>query len=291
MEKYITFSKPIKKKCGDGKTIAHKLKIIDSFRFMPTSLSEQVDNLSGKNFNSIECKSYTENNRCKKCKKLIEELTKRFSSIYQFCNSDLNNFFLLLRKCVYPYEYMDNWEKSDETTLPTKEAFYSNLNLKNISDEDYFHAQKVWEVFEIRNLGEYNNLYVKTDTLLLADVFENFRNTCIEINGLDPVYFIMSAPGLAWQACLKKGKLELLTDYDMIWMIEKVIRGGICQSIHRYAKANNKYMKSYDKNNKSSYIEYLDANNSYGWTMSQNLPVKNFKWVKKKNYQNLTKTS
>ena len=151
------------------------------------------------------------------------------------------------------------------------------------------HVQKVWEVFEIRNLGEYHNLYVQTDTLLLADVFENFRNTCIEINGLDPVYF-MSAPGLAWQACLKKtqAKLELLTDYDMIWMIEKGIRGGICQAIHRYAKANNKYVKNYDKNNKSSYIEYLDANNLCGWTMSQKLPVKSFKWVKKKN---LTKTS
>ena len=154
------------------------------------------------------------------------------------------------------------------------------------------HVQKVWEVFEIRNLGEYHNLYAQTDTLLLADVFENFRNTCIEINGLDPVYF-MSAPGLAWQACLKKtqAKLELLTDYDMIWMIEKGIRGGICQAIHRYAKANNKYVKNYDKNNKSSYIEYLDANNLCGWTMSQKLPVKSFKWVKKKRYQNLTKTS
>ena len=151
------------------------------------------------------------------------------------------------------------------------------------------HVQKVWEVFEIRNLGEKHNLYVQTDTLLLADVFENFRNTCIEINGLDPVYF-MSAPGLAWQACLKKtqAKLELLTDYDMIWMIEKGIRGGVCQAIHRYAKANNKYVKNYDKNNKSSYIEYLDANNLCGWTMSQKLPVKSFKWVKKKN---LTKTS
>ena len=151
------------------------------------------------------------------------------------------------------------------------------------------HVQKVWEVFEIRNLGENHNLYVQTDTLLLADVFENFRNTCIEINGLDPVYF-MSAPGLAWQACLKKtqAKLELLTDYDMIWMIEKGIRGGVCQAIHRYAKANNKYVKNYDKNNKSSYIEYLDANNLCGWTMSQKLPVKSFKWVKKKN---LTKTS
>ena len=154
------------------------------------------------------------------------------------------------------------------------------------------HVQKVWEVFEIRNLGEKHNLYVQTDTLLLADVFENFRNTCIEINGLDPVYF-MSAPGLAWQACLKKtqAKLELLTDYDMIWMIEKGIRGGVCQAIHRYAKANNKYVKNYDKNNKSSYIEYLDANNLCGWTMSQKLPVKSFKWVKKKRYQNLTKTS
>ena len=105
-------------------------------------------------------------------------------------------------------------------------------------------------------MGEYHNLYAQTDTLLLADVFENFRNKCIEIFGLDPVYFV-SAPGLAWQACLKKTevKLELLTDYDMILMIEKGIRGGICQATHRYAKANNKYMKNYDKNNESSYIE------------------------------------
>ena len=154
------------------------------------------------------------------------------------------------------------------------------------------HAQKVWEVFEIRDLGEYHNLFVRTDKLLLADVSENFRNMCLEIYGLDPVYFV-SAPGLAWQACLKKTevKLELLTDYDMILMIEKGIRGGICQATHRYAKANNKYMKNYDKNIESSYIEYLDANNLYGWAMSQKLPVKGFKWVKKKNYQNVTKTS
>ena len=97
---------------------------------MPTSLSEQFDNLSGKIFNSIECKSCTENNRCKKCKKMIEELTKRFSSIYQFYNNDLDKFFLLLRKGVYSYEYMDSWEKLDEATLPTKEAFYSNLNFE-----------------------------------------------------------------------------------------------------------------------------------------------------------------
>ena len=243
MEKLITFSVAIKKECGGGKTITHKLRFIDSLIFMSTSLSDLVDNMSG-NFNSIDYKSCTENNRCEECKKLIEGLIKKFSSVYQFCNNDLNKFILLLWKGVYPYEYKDSWEKFDETTLPPKEAFYSNLNLEDISDEDYAHAQKVWDAFEIKNLGEYHDLYVQSDTLLLADVFENFRNMCLEIYGLDPLYFL-SAPGLAWQACLKKTevKLELLTDYNIILMVEKGIRGGICQVVHRYAKANNKYIK------------------------------------------------
>ena len=128
------------------------------------------------NFNSTEFKSSTESNRCAECKKLIEELNNKFPSIYQFCNGDLNKFILLLRKGIYPYKDMDNWGKIDETTLPPKAAFYSNLNLENISDEDYAHAQKVWEVFEIKNRDEYYDLYVKSDTLLLAVVFENFRN-------------------------------------------------------------------------------------------------------------------
>ena len=174
---------------------------------------------------------------------------------------------------------MGSWEKFDETSLPPKDAFYSVLNLEGISDEDYAHAQKVWEVFEINNRGEYHDLQVQSDTLLLADVFENFRNICLDIYGLDPVYFV-SAPGLAWQACLKKTevKLELLTDYQMLLMIEEGIRGGMCQSTHRYAKANNKYMKNYDKSIESSYLMYLDANNLYGWAMSQKLPVNGFKW-------------
>ena len=169
MEKYITFSVPIKKECDNGKTIAYKLRFIDSFRFMPTSLSELVDNMSG-NFNSIECKPCTENNRCEKCKKMIEGLIKKFPSTYQFCNGDLIKFILLLRKGVYPYEYMDSWEKFDGTRIPLKEDFNSNLNLEDISDEDYSHAQKVWDPFEIKNLGEYHNLYAQGDTLLLADV-------------------------------------------------------------------------------------------------------------------------
>ena len=150
---------------------------------------------------------------------------------------------------------MDSWEKFDETSLPDKKYFYSELNLEDITDKDYSDAQKVFEEF-CTDIGDYHDLYVQSDMLLLADVLENFRNKYLEIYELDPIYFV-SAPGLAWQACLKKTgvKLELITDYDMILMIEKGIRGGICQATHRYAKANNKYMKNYDKNNESSYIE------------------------------------
>ena len=190
----------------------------------------------------------------------------------QFCNGNLNKFVLLLRKRVYPYENMDKLEKFYEATLPPKEVFYSNLNLEHISDVNYVHAQKVWDVSEIKNLDEYHDLYVQSDTLLLEDVFKNFRYMCLDIYELDPVYFV-SAPGV---------KLELLTSHEMILMIEKGIRGGICQAIHRYAKANDKYMKNNDKKIESSYIEYLDANNLYGWAMSQKLPVKGFKWVNQK---------
>ena len=125
-------------------------------------------------------------------------------------------------------------------------------------------------------------MYVQSDALLLADVFENFRSKCIEIYELDPAHFL-SVPGLAWQACLRKTEIEseLLTNIDMLLMAEKGIRGVICHTIHRYAKANNKYMKKYDKNTTSSHLMYLDANNLYGWTMSQTLPVNGFKGVKK----------
>ena len=177
-----------------------------------------------------------------------KQINQKVSKCISILQGDLNKSILLLRKGDYPYEDMDNWEKFNKTTIPPKEAFYSKLNLKDISDADYEHTQKVWEVFKIKNRGEYHDLYAQSDTLLLADVFENFRNMCLEIYELDPVYFV-SAPGLAWQACLKKTevKLELITDYDMLLMIEKGIRGGICQATHRYAKANNKYMKNYDK--------------------------------------------
>ena len=153
---------------------------------------------------------------------------------------------------------------------PTKKDSYSELILEDISDKDYDHTQKVLNE-NCTDMGDYHDLYVQTDTFLLADVFEKFRDKCIEIYGLDPSYFYF-APWLAWQACFKKTdvKLELLTDYKMLLMIEEGIRGGMCQSTHRYAKANNKYMKKYDKKIESSYLTYLDANNLYGWAMSQN---------------------
>ena len=128
--------------------------------------------------------------------KLDEELKKRFNNTYKFSNNDVNKFILSLKKVVYPYEYMGEWEKFNETTLPEKEEFYSNLNMEDITDADYMHVKRVCKGFEITNLGEYYDLYLKNDKLLLADVFENFRKICLKIYRLDPVKFL-SAPGLA----------------------------------------------------------------------------------------------
>ena len=132
-------------------------------------------------------------------------------------------------------------------------------------DVNYRHAKMVLKYFNNKNLGDYHDFYVQSDTLLIADVFEIFGNKCIEIYELDPARFL-STPGLVWQAFLKKTevKLELLTNINMLLMVEKGIRGGICHAIHRCAKADNKYMKNYDKNKESSYTKYLDAINLYG---------------------------
>ena len=199
--------------------------------------------------------------RCFRCKKnyenaFNEELIQRFANTYEFCNGGLNKFILLLRKGVYKYEYMDSWQRFDETSLPDKETFCSNLNMEDITDVDYRHGKIVFQYLINKNLGDYR------DTLLLADVFENFRNMGIIVYKLDPDHFL-SAPGLAWQACIKKPKvkLELLTDVGMLLMVEKGIRGGICHAIYRYAKANNKYMKNYNKDKEESLLQYLDDNN------------------------------
>ena len=177
---------------------------------MSTSLSKLVDNLSEGLHNNrcIDLKSCIDYMttkdeklvfRCFSCKKNYEKDFNKDLKTYSFCNEDVNEFILLLRKGVYPYEYMDNWERFNETLLSNKEAFYSNLNMEDITDTDYTHANKVFKEFKIKHLGEYHDLYVQRDTLLLADVFKNFRNMCIKVYELDPAHFL-SAPGLAMQA-------------------------------------------------------------------------------------------
>ena len=219
-EKYITFSVPIKKKIENKDLeITYKIKFIDSYRFMSSSLSKLVDNLSEGIHNNkcVDCKSnldYVRITTAKpsslerkneklllKCfnwnnyykKKFNKDLIKKFKNDL---TSDLNKFILLLRKGVYPYEYMDNWEKFNETSLPSEESFYSNLNMEDIDDRDYRHGNNVFNKFKLNNLGDYHDLYRQSDTLLLADVFENFRDMCLKEYELDPAHFL-SLPGLA----------------------------------------------------------------------------------------------
>ena len=264
-ENYISFSKkiwvgtyPKKALDVDGdifceqKSKYHTIRFIDSFKFMATSLEKLVNNLPKDD--CINLGSYYSGDK----------------------------FNLLARKGVYPYEYMDSLEKLKETALPPKEAFYSRLNDGGISDEDYAHAQNVWKTFKMKYFKDYHELYNKVDVLLLADAFENFRKICLTNYELDPAHYY-TAPGLAWDAALKVTdvSLELLSDIDTLLMVEKGIRGGVSMISNRYAKANNKYMgDKFNSNEPSTYIQYLDANNLYGWAMSKPLPTHGFKWMK-----------
>ena len=265
-EKYISFSKAIVvgtyvDKKGKVKPIKQQLRFIDSFKFMASSLDKLVSN------------------------------TKKF-----FKGQQLN---LLLRKGVYPYDYMDSVKRLNETQLPPKETFYSRLSGEGISDEDYEHTQQVWKEFGMKTLRNYHDLYNKSDVWLLADVFENFRNVCLKNYELDPAWYY-TAPGLAWDAALKitKVKLELLLDPDMLLMVEQRIRGGISMICNRHGKANNPYMgDKYNKEETMKYITYLDANNLYGWAMSKPLPTHGFKWMNEgelkdwKNYKCILKAN
>ena len=243
MEKYLSFS-------------LGNLKFIDSLQFMNSSLDKLVKNLANaeggdQNFQHLN-------------RHFTPEQTK-----------------LLRRKGVYPYSYVENEDVLNQKQLPPKEAFYNDLQERHISQEDYDHANNVWNTFEMGNLGDYHDLYLKTDVLLLADVFENFRRICLQTYKLDPAHYI-SAPGLSWDSMLRttKVQLELITDPDMHLFLEKGMRGGISMISHRHATANNRYMPGhYDPDFASDYIAYWDANNLYGWSMSKALPHSNFHWL------------
>ena len=236
--------------------INNHLSFIDSFQFMSSSLEKLAGNLSEEGF--IYTGEYF---------------------------TDERQFQLMKAKGVYPYDYMDSFSKFNDTQLPRREDFYSLLTNEDISEDDYNHAQEVWNTFEVKNMGEYHDLYLKSDVLLLADVFENFRRASLLNCGLDPCHYV-SIPGLSWDAMLKMTgiNLELITDIDMQLFIEKGIRGGISYIAHRHAKANNPYMDFYNLEDDKTYIIYLGANNLYGWAMSQPLPYRNFKWVEPKYY-------
>ena len=174
---------------------------------------------------------------------------------------------------------MDSMQKFNEKQLPTIDKFYSKLANNGISTDDYNHAKKVCDLFKTNDLGEYQDLYVCADTAQLSDAFEHFRSLCLKEYNLDPTYYI-SRPGLAFDAMLKvtKAKIELLTDIDMVLMTEKAIRGGLMQAVKKHAIANNKYLPSYDKTKKNVFLQYLDANNLYGYAMNQKLPLDGYKW-------------
>ena len=255
-EKYITFTKTIitgqyTNKKGEDKNKTFDIVFKDSLKFMSSSLGALVNNLPKNGFKNIS-KYYTP-----------EEVE------------------LIKQKGFYPYEFMDTEEKFNNTKLPPQKAFYSKLSGKGISEKNYKHAWNVWNTFKMKTFKDYHKFYNETDVLLLADVFENFRNLCLKIYGLDPVYYF-TAPGLAWDACFKMTNinLELLSDPNMLLMFEKGIRGGISMISNRYGEANNKYMGNrYNKNKLNKYLMYLDANNLYGRAMSEKLPIHSFKWL------------
>ena len=262
-EKYISFTKRVmvgsyKNKQGETKPLHHQIRFIDSFKFMAMSLDNLVNNLPKDTFNKVN-RYYTE-----------------------------DKLDLLTHKGVYPSENMDSPKRLEEMRLPPKEAFYSKLNQEGISDEDYDHACRVWKSFGMKTMRDYHNLYNEADILLLADVFKNFRSVCIKNYDLDPAHYF-TAPGIAWEAAPKVTgvELELLSDMDMLLMVEKGIRGGVSMISNRYGNSNNKYMDiRYNASMPSTYIAYLDANNLYGWEMSKPFPTHGFKWMESSELEN-----
>lgn len=229
-----------------------RLRFVDSYAFLSASIEKLSNNLSKDQFKHLEMEF-----------------------------KDNEHIDLLKRKGIYPYDYMKNNNVYNESKLPTIEHFYNKLNDEKISENDYKHALNVFTKFNCQSIGDYHDLYLKCDVLLLADIFETFRNNSLTNYKLDPCYYLTS-PGLAWDACLRLSecKLELIKDPDMFMMIESGIRGGISIITKRHSKANNKYLPEFDKNKESKYIMYFDANNLYGWAMSCLLPYDNFKFDK-----------
>ena len=294
MDKYIGF------------TIG-KLDFKDSFQHLNTSLDTLVSNLAEKTkiVGCLHCKKRGSkkdiDRHMKRCHtKDVEpiheheqknlQLPDVFPSLHSYFTeewghlNDPDAFELLTRKGVYPYTYIDSHERFKEEKLPPRECFFNDLTKKHITDEDFSFVNTVWDKFKLKNLGELHDLYMMTDTLLLADVFENYRNTILKNYMLDPAHFF-TAPSLSWSAGLlfTKVKLEIPRDIDMHIFIDNALVGGISMVANHFARANNPALKEFwDPVKKRSYIKFVDANNLYGWAMSQFLPTGGFKWMSSK---------
>lgn len=229
-----------------------EIRFLDSFRFLSCSLSKLAKTMREEDF---------------------VELRKQYS--------DIDQFQLVTDKGIFPYEYITSLNVLNETELPPIEAFYSELNNENITEKEYEQAKKVWMVFKCETLLDYSNNYLKTDVLLLCDIFEKFRKVELATYQLDPACYY-TLPGLSWDAMLRytNVNLELMSDIDMVHFIRKSLRGGISSCVKRHCAANNKYMTNeYNPNIPSSFITYLDANNLYGYALSQPLPTGGFSWL------------
>ena len=290
MEKFIGFS-------------IGSLQFMDSLQHLSSSLDKLVNNLGDKS-KIIGCKYCPRRGAPKsiaKHEKIVHKKEFKTEYIHTEKNSTLPELFpilyhnfknkwkdlpeeafeMLTRKGVYPYTYMDSMEKFKENHLPSKEEFFNDLSKKEISDEDFQFVHQLWKTFNLKNLGELHDLYMETDTLLLADVFQNYRQVIMKNYGLDPAHFY-TAPALSWSAGLKytNAKLEIPEDIDMHIFLDRGLRGGISMVANHIARANNKLMNEfYDPETQQSFIKFVDANNLYGWAMSQFLPLGNFKWV------------
>lgn len=237
------------------------LKFLDSFNFLSTSLANLVDslNISGYHFPILN-EYFTDKRKCD----------------------------LLKRKGVFPYSWLTSMDKLKETKLPERIHFFNDLTREHITEVDYEFAKKIWKKFKCKTIEDYLKLYLFTDCLLLADVFDSFRDIAMKVYQLEVLNFI-SAADLTWSACLKftNCTLELITDIDMYLTIEHGIRGGICVAPKRFSRANNKYLPdSYNPNIESKYIVNLDVLNLYGFCMTAYLPHSNFKWLTENEIQN-----
>jgi hypothetical protein len=227
------------------------LRFIDSFPFLPSSPDKLVSNCALDGYDK-----------------------------FIYMRRWLSDSPLLIAKGVFPYEFMTGIERFQETQLPPKQQFYSRLTDEHISDEDYNRAQQVWSLFDCKTLQDYHDIYLMTDVLLLAKVFETFRSMALKNYGLDPARY-RTLSGFSWDALLKHGgvKLDLISDPEIYRFLENCIRGGVSTISNRYASANNPRLSTYDSIKPPSYITYLDVNNLYGHAMTQALPVGDFRFL------------